>query len=426
MLRSLRHPLLTTAIIATVTFAIGSLGAATASSGAPAAQGNVVAAKAADPIVGDWEYQGGVISVTGSGTSFSGVITKATSFNQCTHAVGQRIWTIRGSNGSYSGTHIGVNLADCTDLPMAANWSLQDNGDGTYSLRLCAEAGCATLHRAADTTPPTILLEAPQGTVPLGKTFKVRWAVNDDSKEAVVSAILYSGGTIVEGYPTSTDGLIQATGKVHESTVDAVPRRYPGPFYLCMSAQDAAGNASLNAPDSTCRWLSLQVSLAALPDTANGCGGAQWGEWAGQVQNWALDTQKYGGRTVNFRGACNQHDAGYAGVTVYDTFLHRIVDFRTWSRARVDEKFQTDLRTLCRKYLGDHVSSRTMAKCTNGPSWADFGLATAVTTSPGAVTYYEGVRAEAQAAFDTDVTEPGTQTASNPVTWPEGGGRDNT
>ncbi len=426
MLRPTANPLMILASIATLTFAVGMLGAAPAQATGRAGRSATPAAASVDPIVGAWGYQGGVIQVTGSESQFIGVITQATSFNQCTHAVGQRIWTIRGSNGSYSGTHIGVNLPDCTDLPMAANWSLQDNGDGTYSLRLCAEAGCATLHRAGDTTPPTILLEVPQGTVPLGRTFKVRWAVTDDSKEAVVTAVLYSGGTIVEGYPTSTDGLIQATGKPHESTVDAAPRNYPGPFYLCMSAQDAAGNESPNAPQSTCRWLSLQVSLAALPDTANGCGGAQWGEWAGDVQNWALDTQKYGGRTVNFRAACNQHDAGYAGVTVYDNFIGRIIDFRTWTRARVDEKFQTDLRTLCHKYLGDHVSARTMSKCTNGPSWADFGIGTAVTTSPGAITYYEGVRAEAQAAFDTDVTVSGTQTSTNPVTWPEGGGRNNT
>ncbi len=45
----------------------------------------VATATQIDPIVGDWETQGGVIHVTGSGSDFTGVVTQATSFNQCTH-----------------------------------------------------------------------------------------------------------------------------------------------------------------------------------------------------------------------------------------------------------------------------------------------------------------------------------------------------
>ena len=405
---------------AVVTLTVGLAGAAPAGAGT-APPGAAVAATAVDPIVGQWSYQGGIVEVTGSGTEYVGRIVQATSFNQCVHPVGQQMWTIHGSGGSYSGTHVGFNLTDCSDLRMAANWSLSDGGSGTYSLRLCAEAGCATLQRAVpiDTTPPTVTLKGPSGIVRIGREFAVDYSATDDSGEAELRATLYSGGDVV--FTDETDGLVTATGKQTEGTLSPVEGA-AGPFYLCMSARDAAGNESVNYPQSACVWLSIQVPVSLV---SNGCGGAQWGSTAEAVQNWLLDTQKYGGVTVDFRSACNQHDAGYAGVTVADPFMKRIVDFRTWSRAKVDAKFLQNLRTLCHTYLDGHVSRRTLSTCLDGPAWADYGLTAAITTAPGAGTYFEGVRAEAEGAYDTNVTLSGTQTISSPETWPVGGGRTN-
>jgi hypothetical protein len=373
-----------------------------------------------DPIVGQWSFQSGVVEVTGSGGSFSGQVVQPATFSSCTHPAGQRMWTINGSGGSYSGTHIGFNLADCTDLPMSASFSVTAEGD-TYSLTLCTDSGCATLHRAApvDTSPPTVAVGGPKKIIGLGKTFTITYAVADDSGQASVALVLYSGGTQV--YTESTDGLVVADATVRKGKLGPVSG-YPGPFYLCMSATDAAGNSSVNAPNSACVWLSIQVPV---PLVSNGCGGAQYGETAESVQNWLLDTKVYGGETVNFRMACNLHDAGYGGATVADPFLKRVVDYRTWTRLQVDEKFRQDLSTLCRKYLSKHVSKLDRFRCTDGLGLDHIILTELALQSPGSRAYYEGVRAYAKDAFDTNMTIPGVQTDNMPTTNPPGGGRDN-
>jgi hypothetical protein len=378
------------------------------------------AAAPPDPIVGQWSYQGGVVEVTGSGDSYAGRVVQATSFNNCVHPVGQQLWTIRGSGGSYSGTHIGFNLADCSDLRMSANFTVSGDA-GSYSLTVCADAGCATLHRAVpvDTSPPTVAVGAPTKIIGLGKKFTMTYAVADDSGQAKVDAVLYSGGTPI--YNESTGDFVAADAKVHKGTLGPISGS-PGPFYICLSATDPAGNTSANAPNSACAWMSIQVSV---PLVSNGCGGAQYGAAAESLQNWLLDTKVYGGETVNFRAACNQHDAGYAGATVADPFLKRVVDFRTWSRKQVDDKFREDLATLCRKYLSRSVSKLDRFRCTDGLGLDQIVLTELALKSPGARAYYEGVRAYAKDAFDTNMTIPGVQTDSMPTTNPPGGGRDN-
>ena len=67
---------------------------------------------------------------------------------------------------------------------------------------------------------------------------------------------------------------------------------------------------------------------------------------------------------VDFRDACNLHDAGYEGRfggivdgtwveqrLVYDRILDVDVDFSTWSRAQVDEYFYQDMRALCTQQI---------------------------------------------------------------------------
>jgi hypothetical protein len=116
----------------------------------PGKEGDALRAALAppDPIVGDWSFQGGVIHVTGSDGSYTGVVTQATTFaNGCSHSIGRRVWSINGTGGSYSGTHLGFQSPNCSDLSLAATWSLTDQGGGNYSLRLCASVGCATLQK---------------------------------------------------------------------------------------------------------------------------------------------------------------------------------------------------------------------------------------------------------------------------------------
>ena len=386
----------------------------------------VIAAQGVDPVIGQWNYSGGVVQVTGSGTSFVGVVVTPTAFSSCTHPAGQQIWSMTGSNGSYSGTHVGFWLDDCSDNPMATTFTVTAGADGHYELTFCNEVGCVTLTRheavATDTSPPQVSIESLSGIVRLGREAKVRYAVADDSGEASLVATLYSNGT--EVFTESTDGAVTADGRWLRGSFGPI-EGYPGPFYMCIGAQDAAGNQSVNYPQSACAWMSIQVRLAPS-GVANGCGGGQWGETAGNLQNWLLDTKEYGGEIVNFRPACNQHDAGYAGITTYDPFLKKVVDFRGWSRLQVDNKFYDDLRTLCHRYLdGTGVDHLDMFRCTRGLSLDDVLLTELAGQSPGALAYWEGVRAYGLEAYDSNSTLPGTQTDFRPETWPPGGGRDN-
>lgn len=92
----------------------------------------------------------------------------------------------------------------------------------------------------------------------------------------------------------------------------------------------------------------------------NGCGGAGWDSLVA-LQNYLGNTSKYAdsninprARTylVNFKDACDLHDAGYSGAIVRDKINGSgIVDFRTWSRQRVDQKFLVDMRYLCTRQI---------------------------------------------------------------------------
>jgi hypothetical protein len=66
-------------------------------------------------------------------------------------------------------------------------------------------------------------------------------------------------------------------------------------------------------------------AVVSLASVSNGCGGgapsseARWG-----------DTSEYYGHIVNFRLACNLHDAGYTGAEVQDPINGGYVDYFTW------------------------------------------------------------------------------------------------
>lgn len=144
--------------------------------------------------------------------------------------------------------------------------------------------------------------------------------------------------------------------------------------------------------------------VVPLESVANGCGG-DFGEYALQMQNYVADTSTFfdgpsaESFTVNFRPACNQHDAGYAGVKVVDPINgNRVRNYRTWSRLRVDDKFEADLETMCARQI---PSSAKVArrKC--------FGTGGAA--SIGAGQRYEVVRQYGMHFFDADPGQPGTQ-----------------
>ncbi len=368
----------------------------------------------ADPIVGDWALNGGVIRVTGSGGSFDGTIIQAISLaGYCTHPVGQHMWTLTGGNGSYSGTHIGFETSDCSDLPMSITLTLSED-----ILHHCTPYGCGEWTRVvpADATPPRVILLPFKGFVRASQGFVIEYSVTDDSRRAKVTTTLMSDGSVVlqQTSPVPTP----ARGRAVRQTITP-PSGSPGPFYMCVSATDPTGNASVDAPLSACRWLSVQVPLALV---SNGCGGAQWGAWAASAQNWFLNEQEYGGIPVSFTRACDAHDAGYSGVTVFDPFRRRLIDYRTWSRARVDAQFFDDIGTLCRRRLAGRVRPSELHSCVSGPR---LSAVESLFTTPGASAYYHGVRDQARDAYDANATVPGVQTEVPNLTIPAGGARDN-
>jgi hypothetical protein len=161
----------------------------------------------------------------------------------------------------------------------------------------------------------------------------------------------------------------------------------------------------LGAPSPTPPPATGPVPIGTV---SNGCGGEGW-EAVVRAQNYLGNTSKYADSninplartyTVSFKDACDLHDAGYAGAVVRDKLNgNRIVDFRTWSRKRVDDKFLQDLRWLC-AHSGIPATARTaLANCK-----ADGG-----NFSVGAHSRYNFVRCFGDRFFDADLSKPGTQ-----------------
>ncbi len=119
---------------------------------------------AAEAIEGTWSFGGGAVLVTATGpTTFVGVVTQATTFDICKHPVGQRMWEIRGSGSSYTGTHVGFHNADCSPYPgFRATWDVSETSS-SFTARFCwfapeGNSACSTLERLK---PPT---QAPSTT----------------------------------------------------------------------------------------------------------------------------------------------------------------------------------------------------------------------------------------------------------------------
>lgn len=302
-------------------------------------------------------------------------------------------------------------------------------GGPTITLNLAVVAGqsgsgTGTTPTTSDTTNPVVSIRPSSKTYGIGARIPVTFSVTDDSKKARWLAFLYSGGTpVAKG---TSDGLAAATGA-------PIKREWgregggSGPFYYCIQATDAAGNSS----DIACQWVSAQVAVTPI---SNGCGTAEFGATAEQYQNYYGDTRtyEYGDDefSVSVRNACNIHDAAYAGATVFDPVAKKTIDFRTWSRSRIDTHFRNDIRTICKRQVGTAVRRQDILRtCLNGVSLVNLaGLVANVGPakageSVGADTYLELVRTFGGVAFDADATVPGIQPTTPSTTLPSGGAR---
>jgi hypothetical protein len=94
---------------------------------------------------------------------------------------------------------------------------------------------------------------------------------------------------------------------------------------------------------------------------------------------------------VNFRPACDMHDAGYDGGIVFDPVNGGVVDTRGLSRSTIDNRFYGDLITSCNRQIGWNAPA-ARAQC--------YTIAS---------TYYAAVRGAGWLLFDADPAFPGIQ-----------------
>ena len=114
-------------------------------------------------------------------------------------------------------------------------------------------------------------------------------------------------------------------------------------------------------------WPALPDALVSIGSVSNGCGGGE-----ASAQGKFGDTSTYRDSNinptamsyaVNFREACKLHDAGYSGAKVRDA-LHggAVVDFFTWTKARVDKKFLEDMILICERTIPASAAT-ALANC---------------------------------------------------------------
>jgi hypothetical protein len=109
----------------------------------------------------------------------------------------------------------------------------------------------------------------------------------------------------------------------------------------------------------------------AIEDVSNGCGAGAASIEPG-LQNWVGDSATFSDGnpfdpsfTVNFREACNLHDAAYSGAHVWDGINGEFKDFRGMTRRQADDKLQTDMDVLCDEQIPAQWE-KTRASCKAG------------------------------------------------------------
>jgi hypothetical protein len=295
-----------------------------------------------------------------------------------------------------------------------------------WGANLCKGTSASPGTTTAPTTPP-VKPPSPPGPVdwptvhaypvltpwPLkpGTNAWLPYTVKDASGKAKVYGTLYEGGTsVLEG---GTKYFIAADGRKWQWKAHLADD-LKGPLRYCLWAVNQKGKESVLKPKSSCAWLSLLVPVAKV---SNGCGGGGWGAAGDWVQNYFGNVHTYKDSnvyplaksyTVNFKAACDLHDAGYNGMTVYDKINNRTIDFRTWTRKRVDDKFWRDMKMLCDDQIREQedpgvTATVALAKC-KGVGGA---------ASIGSEWLYNKVRYWGSHFFDADLTRPGHQASGH-------------
>lgn len=129
-------------------------------------------------------------------------------------------------------------------------------------------------------------------------------------------------------------------------------------LHFCTTSPTNAGDTRCNdlsrAKPVATPWPELPDALVSLASVSNGCGGGVASNQPrfGDTSTYRNSNNPLGKRyIVNFRQACNMHDAGYSGAKVYDPFSGKVLDLFGWSQKRIDDKFLADMRTLCERRI---------------------------------------------------------------------------
>lgn len=211
---------------------------------------------------------------------------------------------------------------------------------------------------AASPTVPTMEIEilpgvyvngAKKAYVPLGQLVALKYyAVESyEGKWQQVQATvnLYSGGVLIDSQVSSlkADGYPKLA--VFDPPVVKGKKNY-GPFLVCAYFKDARGNTSPKAPCSDSSWIAIEVPIFLV---SNGCGGQTGYKKIDQWEKTLLDERTLGNKTVDFRPACNAHDAGYSGFTIKNPRTGEVIDYLRYSRNMVDGEFLLDFQKICEK-----------------------------------------------------------------------------
>ncbi len=221
---------------------------------------------------------------------------------------------------------------------------------------------------------------------------------------------LIQSGSSVSGTYTWDSGKIQGTlnGNVLTGTWTEVPTRqaphdagdieftlsadgksWTGKWRYGSSGDWSFWNGACSAGECT-KNVGPEASYPSLPNTplpdalvpidsvSNGCGGgdASTDPRYGDTSTYLNSNNPFGKRyQVNFREACNLHDAGYSGARVRDSINGGIIDYLGWTQKRVDDKFLADMRKLCEKGIPASAPV-ALADCKARGGKASFGAET--------------------------------------------------
>lgn len=266
------------------------------------------------------------------------------------------------------------------------------------------------------TAPETTITDGPTGTVSASTaTFDFT-----SSEQGSTFECRLDGGSFAPCTPPfSRSGLGAGSHTFEVRATDAAGNADRTPARRTWTIRAAPSASKPKPRPRTKEPPSPGSQVVALATVSNGCGGSGWSAFV-TTQNYVGNSSAFVDSNVNpnaksytveFKVACDIHDAGYSGVVISDP-LHggRRVDFRTWSRQQVDAKFLEDMQLLCERQI-PAAAKTALANC----------KATGGNASIGARSRYNFVRRYGCKFFDAAPLEPGRQNKGPRVNSPCGG-----